>query len=206
MLKNITIILMVVLLLIPTVTATVTSITLTQSTDNYLEYNCTSDATVDYSWEFDDGGTYSTKNCTHTFTEIGDHWVNMTSETTSINQSFVVSYKLNRVKSSDPIEYDGSDSYETIENNGTFSLESIVTGITISYTTLLGNFFYFVCFGVPILMIWIRTGDVVIPAILGMLIGAFAMEYLPPEYEYADMIFMVLAIAGMLTQIFKSKG
>lgn len=189
----------------PLAEGAVTTVSYSQSTTNYLSYTFTSNATVDYLWTFDDGTTYATQNCTHTFAQIGSHWVNITSEATYVNTSLTVPYKFNRPQATNTISYNDTGAFDVIENNGTFSLENITTGISISYTSLLGNFFYFFCFGVPILMIWIRTESVVIPTILGMLIGSFTFTFLPPEYEYAAMIFMILAIAGMFTVIFRSK-
>lgn len=197
---------LVLLLCIPNcVLGAVTSVSYSQSTTDYLNYSFTSNATVDYTWTFDDGTIYNTQNCSHTFSQIGDRWVNLTSEATYINTSLTIAFKFNRPSATNSISYNDTGAFETIENDGEFSLENITTGISISYTTLLGNFFYFFCFGIPILMIWIRTENIVIPAILGMLIGSFTFEYLPPEYEYAAMIFMILSIAGMLTVIFRSR-
>ena len=199
------IILIILLCFCPLVDAAVTTVSYTKSTTDYLSYSFVSDATVDYLWTFDDGDTYATQNCTHVFDNIGPHWVNMSSEATYVNTTLTVLYQFDRPTATDSITYTDPGAMDTIQNNGTFSVEQIVTGISISYTTLLGNFFYFVCFGIPILMIWVRTESAVIPAILGMLIGSFTFGYLPPEYEYAAMIFMILAIAGMFTVIFKSK-
>lgn len=197
---------LVMLMLCPVADASVSTVSYTKSTTNYLTYSFTSDATVDYLWTLDDGTTYATQNCTHTFSTMGPHSVNMSSEATYIITTLDIAYQFDRPVATDNIAYTETGAMDVIQNNGTFSIEQIVEGMSITYTTLLGNFFYFICFGVPIIMIWIRTENVVIPAILGMLIGYFTFEYLSIEYEYAGMIFMVLAIAGMLTQIFKSKG
>ena len=198
-------ILLFILLIVPIADAAVTTVSYTKSSTDYLNYTFTSDATVDYLWTFDDGTTYNTQNCSHTFIVMGPHWVNMSSESTYIVTNLVVEYQFDRPLATDAITYEETGAMDVIQNNGTFSVESIVEGISLSYTVLLGNFFYFIVFGTPIIMIWIRTDSIVIPTILGMFIGSFSFEYLPPEYEYAAMVFMVLSIAGMLTVIFKTK-
>ena len=76
--------------------------------------------------------------------------------------------------------------------------------VTAPFTNILGTYFYLFMAFMAEAMIYLKTQDVTMPAVLGLLFaGAFAM-YLPHEVGVAILILLAISIAALFYRVFKS--
>ena len=112
-------------------------------------------------------------------------------------------YNFTKANESDLIEFDKSDALENFSTNT--SWDSFSDMVQSAYTDVWGKAFYLFIFGVPLLMLWIRQENVIIPTVLGMIIGVAGFSFLPPEYRYTSVMFLALSFAGIIFLIYKSR-
>ena len=76
--------------------------------------------------------------------------------------------------------------------------------VTSPFTNIMGTYFYLFMAFVAMGMIYLKTQDITMPAVLGLLFaGAFAM-YLPHEAGVAILILLAISIAALFYRMFKS--
>ena len=73
------------------------------------------------------------------------------------------------------------------------------------YTSILSDMFWAMFFGSIFLAYWIRQEDVLLPSIVGMIVGGVLIMMLPPSAQHIAYILLTLSIAGTLYSIIKAK-
>ena len=73
------------------------------------------------------------------------------------------------------------------------------------YTSILSDMFWAMFFGGIFLAYWIRQEDVLLPSIVGMIVGGVLIVMLPPSAQHIAYILLTLSIAGTLYSIIKAK-
>jgi len=74
------------------------------------------------------------------------------------------------------------------------------------YTDLLGAIFWGIVFSLIFVIIWIRQEDIVIPTLLGLIIGAALWSSMPPDWTSMAMSLTVVSFAGLMYSILKARG
>lgn len=64
------------------------------------------------------------------------------------------------------------------------------------YSAVMGVMAYVIIFAIPFILMWLMQGDMVPPAVAGILVGGFLLVYLPTEYSlFAGLMVAVAALA-----------
>lgn len=72
------------------------------------------------------------------------------------------------------------------------------------FTNIMGSYFYLFLAFTSMGMIYLKTQDITMPAVVGLLFaGAFAV-YLPHEAGVAILILLAISIAALFYRVFKS--
>lgn len=113
----------------------------------------------------------------------------------------------NRETRDTPAEHVDETGYEmlqeSIEDEPDF--HGMMKAVSYPYTNMLGLIFYLVLFGLPLLMIYIRTDKIQIPATLMFLLGGVIIATLPAQWQIIAGALMGLAMLGMLYSLFKER-
>ena len=89
--------------------------------------------------------------------------------------------------------------------SGNESWDNFTGMVEAMYTDVIGNVFYLVIFGVPLLMLWLRQENVIMPIVMGLIVGVAGFSLLPPEYRVVSITFLGLSFAAIAFTIFKSR-
>ena len=108
----------------------------------------------------------------------------------------------NFTKATTNVSYTKVAGYDNFSSNTTWS--NFTAMIEAPYFNVFGNIFYFLVLGIPLFMLWIRQESVLMPVIIGIIIGLTTWNYLPVEYHATSVLFLSLSIAGILFGIFKA--
>ena len=108
----------------------------------------------------------------------------------------------NFTKATSNVSYTKVAGYDNFSSNMSWS--NFTAMIEAPYFNVVGNIFYFLVLGIPLFMLWIRQESVLMPVIIGFIIGIAGWNYLPIEYHMISVVFLGLSIAGILFGIFKA--
>lgn len=108
----------------------------------------------------------------------------------------------NFTKATTNVTYTKVEGYDNFSSN--MSWDNFTAMIKAPYFNVYGNIFYFLVLGIPLFMLWIRQESVLMPVIIGLIIGLVGWNYLPVEYHATSVLFLGLSIAGILFGIFKA--
>jgi hypothetical protein len=89
-----------------------------------------------------------------------------------------------------------------IENK---SFTGIIEKSTHSYRDFMGNLFFVLFYGVIFLMMWIRQGNIIIPSVIGLMLGGMMIAMLPAEYHAVAVVFISMGVFAVLYTMFKSR-
>ncbi|RLJ06586.1 MAG: hypothetical protein DRP18_00365 [Candidatus Aenigmatarchaeota archaeon] len=88
---------------------------------------------------------------------------------------------------------------------GNLSIMSLTNTITEPYTDRMGLIFWLMLFSLPFVAMFIRGTKVVVPALLALCIGGLIWQFLPPEWTYIAYLLIIVAIAGIIYSIMRSR-
>ena len=108
----------------------------------------------------------------------------------------------NFTKATSNVSYTKVAGYDNFSLN--MSWNNFTTMVEAPYFNVVGNIFYFLVLGIPLFMLWMRQDSVLMPVIIGFIIGIAGWNYLPIEYHVISVMFLSLSIAGILFGIFKA--
>jgi len=108
----------------------------------------------------------------------------------------------NFTKATSNVSYTKVAGYDNFSSN--MSWGNFTAMIEAPYFNVVGNIFYFLVLGIPLFMLWMRQDSVLMPVIIGFIIGIAGWNYLPIEYHAVSVLFLGLSIAGILFGIFKA--
>lgn len=75
--------------------------------------------------------------------------------------------------------------------------------VSCPYTNAIGNAFFGVVMMLVLLMVYERTRDVTLPAILGLVYGLVGATLVVPEFRNFYYVIIVLAITAIIYRMFK---
>ena len=106
-----------------------------------------------------------------------------------------------------PAEHVDETGYEMLQESieGEPNFHSMMKAVSYPYTNMLGLIFYLFLFGLPLLMIYIRTDKIQIPATLMYLLGGVIIAMLPAQWQGIAGAMMGIALLGMLYSLFKER-
>lgn len=80
-------------------------------------------------------------------------------------------------------------------DSGLAGLETVLTTTSMPYISVLGEALYYILlFGIQIVLIWVGSGSVKIPAIVGLGFSGFAMTFLPNAWQATIMVLIAVII------------
>ena len=103
---------------------------------------------------------------------------------------------------------DYSEIYDDTFNttNESLSFTRLFEGVQSAYNAVIpAGLFYLFIFGLLFGGIWIKQGDVTIPALLGLILAPLLWLYIPLEYQYACYWLFVVSIGGLIASIYKAR-
>ena len=88
-----------------------------------------------------------------------------------------------------------------------FNISTLATVLPKTYTDMMlqSNIFFGLFFGLIFMVIWIRQEDVVIPALLGMVIGASIFVFLPPTWMKLAQSLFIVSLAAAIYSLIKGR-
>ena len=100
-------------------------------------------------------------------------------------------------------EKDFGKNYDELKESK-FNISTLATVLPKTYTDMMlqSNIFFGLFFGLIFMVMWIRTEDVILPALLGMTVGASIFIFLPAEWmKLAQSLFIISLAAGIYSLI-----
>jgi len=85
------------------------------------------------------------------------------------------------------------------------SFTGIIEKSTRAYRDMIGNLFFVLFYGIIFLMMWIRQGDILIPSVIGLILGSLMIAMLPAEYHMVAVVFVAMGVFAVLYTMFKSR-
>lgn len=73
------------------------------------------------------------------------------------------------------------------------------------FTDIVGNVFWGFIFVVIFIMLWLRSEDITIPALLGLIIGGSLWTMMPPEWTQMAASLTVISFAGLIYSLIKGR-
>lgn len=112
---------------------------------------------------------------------------------------------------------EAADVSTELDTSGYTNLTNSISGANIDYrnflvavispfTSVLGNLFYVLLYGLPMVVIWMRQEKAIIPAILSIIIGAFFIGQLPESFVGPTILFVILTVFGIIYSLVKERG
>jgi hypothetical protein len=77
---------------------------------------------------------------------------------------------------------------------------------TSSYTDIFGNIFWGILFSSLFIFMWIRSEDVTIPSLLGMIIGGSLWAMMPPEWVTMAMSLTIVSFGGLVYSLIRGRS
>lgn len=97
------------------------------------------------------------------------------------------------------------DSHFTNMSNTSLDPAKMTTVAASPYVDILGSIFWGIVFAVVFLMIFLRSEDVTIPSLLGLLIGSSLWLYMPSDWTAMAMSLTVVSMAGIMFSLIKGR-
>ena len=99
-----------------------------------------------------------------------------------------------------------SEPFEETFGTMNFSMLQISDGVQAVYNNAIpAGLFYLFLFGLVFVSIWIRQGNVLIPALLGIILSPLIWAFVPMEYQNVAFWLLALSVGGILAAVFKSR-
>jgi len=80
--------------------------------------------------------------------------------------------------------------------------ESTVT----PYTNIVGNLFFVIFFGIFFLMLWLRQENIMIPSVIGIIVGGALLGFAPAEFHLPAILFISFSIFGVIYGLLKERS
>ena len=75
-----------------------------------------------------------------------------------------------------------------------------IAAVTSVFTSLIGQWFYVTLFLAFYLSLWIKTRNIAIPSVLGLLTASITFVLLPPEVHAAAVLMLFMSLAGVIAR------
>lgn len=112
---------------------------------------------------------------------------------------------------------EAADVSTELDTSGYTNLTNSISGANIDYrnflvavispfTSVLGNLFYVLLYGLPMVVIWMRQEKAIIPVTISIIIGAFFMGQLPESFVGPAILFVILEVFGIIYSLVKERS
>jgi len=102
-------------------------------------------------------------------------------------------------------DYDFDHEFNNL-TNASFDPQNMSQVAVFPYTNVLGTLFWGFLFGILFLMLWMRSEDVTIPALLGLIIGGSLWAFMPAEWVQMAASLTVISFAGLIYSLIKGRS
>ena len=83
--------------------------------------------------------------------------------------------------------------------------EVMLWGITEPYQVVVGNMFFAILFGIPMVMFWIRQASLIIPSVFGIVLGAVMFSFMPSSFAATASAIIIMSILATLYTFYKER-
>lgn len=110
-----------------------------------------------------------------------------------------------------------ADVHAELDTSGYTDLTNSISGADIDFRNffvavispfiaVLGNLFYVLLYGLPMIVIWMRQEKALIPAVLSVILGGFFIGQLPESFVGPAILFIILTVFGIIYSLVKERG
>jgi len=83
--------------------------------------------------------------------------------------------------------------------------ETILYSTTEPYTDIIGNVFFLILWGLPMVMLWIKQESMLMPCMFGLIMGTLLLAFLPSSFATTASAMIVLSLMGIIYMWAKAK-
>lgn len=83
--------------------------------------------------------------------------------------------------------------------------EVMLWGITEPYQVVVGNMFFAILFGIPMLMFYLRQGSLIIPSMFGIIMGTMLFAFFPASFAATASAIIVMSILAVFYTFYKER-
>jgi len=178
-----------------------------------------------YNWDFGDGNTTieetneSYVHATHIYPSYWRSWHTTVTVTDSAGHTAKDTVKccVLRIKTDETVAsiddspyyalitaltgYEGAINESAVPDFFNFA-EATVT----PYTNIVGNLFFVIFFGMFFLMLWLRQENIMIPSVIGIIVGGALLGFAPAEFHLPAILFVSFSIFGVIYSMLKERS
>lgn len=188
-----------------------------------------------WAWSWDDGTANSTtQNPTHNWSAAGTYTVTLTATNaegsdTEVKVNYITvsaptptptptptssgSYypRIAAVGTIAPVSTQAynalRESFNTTNGTAGFNFTGMGEALAMPFTDQMGGLFYAILLAIPFIVAWIATGKTWMPLVGGIVIMGFSITagWIPAEYTMPIMIFIVLAVTGIVWLLLRDR-
>lgn len=93
---------------------------------------------------------------------------------------------------------DGTDVFETFMDG------KFVEAVVQAYAQIMGEpFFYLIIFSLAIFLVYLKSQDLAVTGIVGLMIASITLPLVPPEIHFFIIGTLALSIVGIFYRVFK---
>ena len=136
----------------------------------------------------------------------GQH--NVTVTATNVNGIATYSfypYSLRQTTTEDSVRIENSGYSEIMDSFRTYEINDFFGAVTIPGTMMLGGFYYLFVIGLPFYMIWNRQQKLLLPSVLGLILGFIMIPLIPEQYTMFAQLSIVLGATGVVWAVYKDR-
>jgi len=85
------------------------------------------------------------------------------------------------------------------------NFETILYATTEPYTDIIGNVFFLILWGLPMVMLWIKQESMLMPCMFGLIMGTLLLAFLPSSFATTASAMIVLSLMGIIYMWAKAK-
>lgn len=181
--------------------------------DSLIIFNATANETIT-TWTWYSGGVDQSHNFdsyTTSWTSIGYKNVSVTA-TNGNGTSNMITWNpyisMEMSGGSDVVAHMDESGFDNIMAgiNGTNpDFELLLWGATEPFQVAVGNAFFLVLFGIPMIMFYIRQNTILLPSLFGIIIGTVMFSFLPASFAYTANAIIVMAVLAVLYSFYKER-
>jgi len=90
-------------------------------------------------------------------------------------------------------------------NSSSFGWVNFTSAVSAPFTNQVGNMFFLFIFAIPFLMQWLRQENMVIPCVIGIMLGGTMLGFMPAGYHLAGVALLALSVTGILYTVYKER-
>ncbi|MCK5138233.1 MAG: PKD domain-containing protein [Thermodesulfovibrionia bacterium] len=83
--------------------------------------------------------------------------------------------------------------------------EVMLWGITEPFQVVVGNMFFAILFGIPMLMFYLRQGSLIIPSMFGIIMGTMLFAFFPASFAETASAIIVMSMLAVFYTFYKAR-